>query len=67
MFGMCTEGFVDGLEAWWAQQDQSKYKKESMGADFWDKNNTTVEEWIEHARYEIPNNGTGNWIRIPDA
>lgn len=64
---MYTEEFVDGLEAWWAKQDQTKYKKDSMGADFWDKNNTTVEEFADYARDEIPRGRNGNWTRIPDA
>ena len=64
---MFTNEFVDRLLAWWDEQDQDEYLKESMGADLWDKNNRTVEEWAERARDNIKNNLTTVWTSIPDA
>lgn len=62
-----TADFVNGLENWWKNQDQSKYRKESANADMWDKNNTKVEQWIEKARDDLANGRTHAWTTIPDA
>ena len=64
---MYTNDFVDGLLEWWDDQDQEKYTKESRSADFWDKNNVTVEEWADIARDDIERENTHNFTRIPDA
>ena len=63
---MYNEEFLKDLSAWWEKQDQSKFTKESMGADFWDKNNISVDEWIEHGYWDMENGTTNNWTRIPD-
>ena len=62
-----TADFVNGMENWWKNQDQSKYRKESANADMWDKNNTTVEQWIEKAQDDLANGRTHAWTTIPDA
>ncbi len=62
-----NDEFLNGLEEWWASQDQEAYRKESSGADTWDKNNRTVEEWIDWARRDIQEGRTLAWTSIPDA
>ena len=63
---MYTDEFLDKLQAWWKKQNHSKYEKESQGADFWDKNSITVDEWIDRGREDIKNGWTHNWTQIPD-
>ena len=62
-----TKAFTSGLRSWWAKQNQAKYIRESEGADFWDKNSITMDEWIDDAERDIENGTTHNWTRIPDA
>lgn len=62
-----NEKFLSGLESWWTQQDQGAYRKESSGADTWDKNNRSVEEWIDWARGDLANGMSNAWTSIPDA
>ena len=64
---MFTNEFIDDLEAWWAEQDQGKYQKDNMGADLWDKNSRTVDQWAEKARDNIQNGLSTVWTSIPDA
>ena len=61
-----NEDFARGLEEWYAQQDPARYKKESAGADLWDKNNWTAEHWIEKLRENIADGTTTAWTSIPD-
>ena len=62
-----TKTFTSGLRSWWANQNQEQFIRESEGADFWDKNSVTMEEWIDDAERDIKNGTTHNWTRIPDA
>ena len=64
---MYNEDFVQRLENWWEEQDQDRYAKETYNADPWDKNNRTVESWIEQARRDIESGRTTAWTSIPDA
>ena len=59
--------FIDGLLAWWDEQDQEKYNKETASADLWDKNNRTIEQWTDMARDNVENGYTTVWTSIPDA
>jgi hypothetical protein len=64
---MFTEKFVNGLLTWWEEQDQDMYIKDSMGADLWDKNSRTVEQWSEMAMENIKDGRSTVWTSIPDA
>lgn len=64
---MFNNEFIDGLLAWWDEQDQEKYNKESASADLWDKNNRTIEQWADMARDNVESGHTTVWTSIPDA
>ena len=66
VFTMYNDKFLNNLETWWKKQDRNMYERENMGADMWDKNGISVEEWIEYGRDEVERGRTGNWTRIPD-
>ena len=61
-----NEAFLNGMEAWWENQDQEKYSRESNAADMWDKNNWSMEGWLERAREDIENGTSHVWTSIPD-
>lgn len=60
--------FLTEFESWYEQQDESKYQRENMQADMWDKNGMTGMEWAEeHLRDDIENGTNYSWVTIPDA
>lgn len=60
--------FLEDFENWYANQDETKYEKENMQADMWDKNGLTGMEWAEyHLRDDIENGTNYAWVTIPDA
>ena len=61
-----TGKFLEDLKEWWNNQDQEQYQKESAGADFWDKNGITVDEWIDYGFEDVERGSSNNWTRIPD-
>ena len=61
------EGFLRSLESWWETQDQTAYGRESMEADWWDKNSMPVERWLDKARDDVANGTSHAWTSIPDA
>lgn len=64
---MYTSKFVEGLEAWWAKQDQRSYDRETANADMWDKNSMSMEKWIEKAKEDVSDGTTRAWTVVPDA
>ena len=63
---MYTGKFLEDLESWWMFQDKDLYEHEDMGADFWDKNGISVDDWISYGFDDTANGNTRNWTRIPD-
>lgn len=60
--------FLTDFESWYEQQDATKYQRENMQADMWDKNGMTGMEWAEeHLRDDIENGTNYSWVTIPDA
>ena len=60
--------FLEDFENWYANQDETKYERENMQADMWDKNGMTGMEWAEeHLRDDIENGTNYSWVTIPDA
>ena len=58
---------ADSIAQWWSKQDQRDYMRESANADMWDKNNISVEEWLEKLRDDVSSGTTYAWTTIPDA
>ncbi len=61
------EQFVNGLEAWYADQDQSRYVRESMESDLWDKNSIDAYVFADRVRDDIKNDTSHAWTSIPDS
>ena len=60
--------FLEDFENWYADQDETKYERENMQADMWDKNGMTGMEWAEeHLRDDVENGTNYSWVTIPDA
>lgn len=59
--------FIDRLEDWWSEQDEDEYYKESSGADMWDKNSMTVEDFVGRLRDDLESKTSHAWTSIPDA
>lgn len=60
--------FLEDFENWYDDQDETKYERENMQADMWDKNGITGMEWAEeHLRDDIENGTNYAWVTIPDA
>ena len=59
--------FVEGLEAWYDDQDQSKYEKETADSDLWDKNNIDAYDFIERLNSDIKEGTSRAWTSIPDS
>lgn len=60
------EKFIDSFLEWYDEQPYGKYDTESMGADLWDKNLVTAEEFAERMRDDLDNKFTHAWTSIPD-
>lgn len=58
---------AESIEQWWSKQDQDKYERVSANADQWDKNNYSVERWLDNLRYDVKNGTTHAWTTVPDA
>lgn len=63
---MVDDKFVTKLENWFKRQPKWKYQNESMDADLWDKNNVSIDIFIDRLNYDIANNLTLSWTSIPD-
>ncbi len=61
------EALAESIEQWWAKQDQNKYERVSANADQWDKNNYSVERWLDNLRDDVKNGTTHAWTTVPDA
>ena len=61
------EQFIVDLEAWYEEQDQSKYVRESMESDLWDKNSIDAYDFADRLRSDLENNTTHAWTSIPDS
>lgn len=60
--------FLEDFENWYDDQDETKYERENMQADMWDKNGITAMEWAEERLRDDVENGTNySWVTIPDA
>lgn len=60
--------FLEDFENWYADQDETKYERENMQADLWDKNGITGMEWAEERlRDDVENRTNYAWVTIPDA
>lgn len=60
--------FLEDFENWYDDQDKTKYERENMQADMWDKNGITAMEWAEERLRDDVENGTNySWVTIPDA
>ena len=61
------ESFVDGLLAWYEEQDESQYERESMESDLWDKNSIDAYEFADRVRSDIERGTFHAWTSIPDS
>ena len=61
------EQFIADLEAWYEEQDQSKYVRESMESDLWDKNSIDAYDFADRLRRDLENDTTHAWTSIPDS
>ena len=61
------EKFVADLEAWYEEQDQSKYERESVDTDLWDKNSIDAYVFAERLRDDIEKGTFHAWTSIPDS
>ena len=64
---LVDEKFVTELEAWYEEQDQSKYERESVSADLWDKNSIDAYDFAERLRDDIERGTFHAWTSIPDS
>ena len=46
--------------------DLTKYNNVTANADAWDKNNITIDEWIDRLADDIKNHTAHSWTTIPD-
>ena len=61
------EQFIADLEAWYEEQDESKYVRQNMQSDMWDKNGIDAYDFAERLRSDLENNTTHAWTSIPDS
>ena len=61
------EQFIADLESWYEEQDQSKYVRENMQSDMWDKNGIDAYDFADRLRSDLENNTTHAWTSIPDS
>lgn len=61
------EAFIEGYEAWYQQQPEGKYDRQSADADMWDKNSMTAERFVERLQDDLANGTTNAWTSIPDS
>lgn len=61
------EAFIEGYEAWYQQQPEGKYDRQSADADMWDKNSMTAERFVERVHDDLANGTTNAWTSIPDS
>ena len=62
-----NEQFVADLESWYEEQDQSKYVRENMESDLWDKNGIDAYDFADRLRRDIENGTAHAWTSIPDS
>lgn len=60
------EAFYNDLSAWLDGTDIDEYRKETSGADMWDKNSATPERFLERLSEDIEKGTTHAWTSIPD-
>lgn len=58
--------FITRLENWYKRQPKQKYIRESNNSDLWDKNNVSIDMFINRLNHDIANNLTLPWTSIPD-
>lgn len=61
------DSFADGFEAWYSQQPDGKYDRDTANADMWDKNSQTAETFLDRLRDDIEDGTTRAWTSIPDS
>ncbi len=61
------EKFVTDLLSWYEEQDESKYERENMESDMWDKNGIDAYDFADRVKRDIENNTTHAWTSIPDS
>ena len=64
---LIDNSFVDELTSWYEEQDESKYNKESMESDLWDKNGIDAYEFADRVRSDIEKGTFHAWTSIPDS
>ena len=64
--GTVGQAFYDGLSAWLEETDISAYRKESAGADMWDKNSIDPDDFLERVASDIEAGTSHVWTSIPD-
>ena len=64
---LIDNSFVDELTSWYEEQDESKYNKESMESDLWDKNSIDAYEFADRVRSDIEKGTFHAWTSIPDS
>jgi len=62
---MIDEDFIQGFEDF-AVDNEERFTKESVDADYWDKNSVSAEEFVERMRNDLENGVTHAWTSIPD-
>lgn len=61
-----SENFINDLISYLDDADLTKYNNVTSNADAWDKNNITIDEWIDRLTDDIKNHTTHSWTSIPD-
>lgn len=61
-----SENFINDLISYLDDADLTKYNNVTANADAWDKNNITIDEWIDRLTDDIKNHTTHSWTTIPD-
>ena len=64
--GTVGQAFYDGLAAWLEDTDINAYRKESAGADMWDKNSIDPDDFLERIAGDIEAGTAHAWTSIPD-
>lgn len=62
---MIDEDFIQGFEDF-AADNEEQFQRESYGADFWDKNNVSAEDFVERMQNDLESGVTHAWTSIPD-
>ena len=62
-----NNSFVDELISWYENQDTSKYAKENMESDLWDKNGIDAYDFAERVKDDIERGTFHAWTSIPDS